>query len=201
MRENRKRVGAQTIPKMSLARYLELIRPIRKLKRFHLVNQDVRGGMVYFRGPAAMRRLTEIVRFHNTGELPSEVAIKGQTLVSDTTVSKDTPNIYMHRALLEDLRGPDSEGWYTSRCPTCAWKGDQVGQKWDDDSTHFRFRETGQFYCHANCEAFEVFRWLEATLADADVVLDASAPASPDLELRKMNAEFDDFAKTLEESQ
>ena len=159
--------------------YLSLSAPIRKLKRFRLCNQEVAGGFVYFNGPAATKRFNEIIRFHNTGERPIEY-IKdkdGNIVRSDSTVTKDTKNIFEYQDCLESVKGPDGAGWYTARCPVCEFKGAELGEIWDDDHTHFRFREEGAFYCHANCDAWEVFRWLDAMLAGVTPNFDkAGAP-------------------------
>lgn len=155
-----------TVPKMGIQQYLTLVQPIRKLKRFRLVNQEIKGGLVYFSDVASMKRLNEIIRFHNDGERPIEYIIdkEGKKVRHDSTVNKDTPNIFEYQDCLESVKGPDSQGWYTARCPVCEFKGAEVGQVWDDTHDHFRFREGGAFYCHANCEAPEVFTWLTAML-------------------------------------
>jgi len=161
---------AQTIPKMEIARYLTLAAPIKKLKRFRLCNQEVSGGYVYFSDAAAVKRLNEMLRFHNTGERPVEYIKdkEGNIVRSDSTVNKDTKNIYEYQDCLESVKGPDGAGWYTSRCPVCEFKGAELGEVWDDDHTHFRFREEGAFYCHSGCEGWEVFRWLDAMLAGVE---------------------------------
>ena len=87
---------------------------------------------------------------------------------SDSTVTKDTKNIFEYQDCLESVKGPDGAGWLTSRCPVCEFKGAQVGEVWDDTHNHFRFREEGAFYCHSNCEGWEVFRWLDAMLAGVE---------------------------------
>lgn len=166
-------VGARyipTVPKMRIARYLEIAAPIKKLKRFRLCNQEVANGLVYFGDAAGIKRLNEILRFHNTGEMPVEYIKdkEGNVMRSDSTVTKDTKNIFEYQDCLESVKGPDGAGWLTARCPVCEFKGAQVGEVWDDDHSHFRFREEGAFYCHANCEGWEVFRWLDSMLAGVE---------------------------------
>lgn len=166
-------VGARyipTVPKMRIARYLDLAAPIKKLKRFRLCNQEVANGLVYFSDAAAIKRLNEMIRFHNTGERPVEYIKdkEGNVMRSDSTVTKDTKNIFEYQDCLESVKGPDGAGWLTSRCPVCEFKGAQVGEVWDDTHNHFRFREEGAFYCHSNCEGWEVFRWLDAMLAGVE---------------------------------
>ena len=118
----------------------------------------------------AVKRLNEMLRFHNTGERPVEYIKdkEGNIVRSDSTVNKDTKNIYEYQDCLESVKGPDGAGWYTSRCPVCEFKGAELGEVWDDDHTHFRFREEGAFYCHSGCEGWEVFRWLDAMLAGVE---------------------------------
>lgn len=155
---------------MRIARYLDLAAPIKKLKRFRLCNQEVANGLVYFSDAAAIKRLNEMIRFHNTGERPVEYIKdkEGNVMRSDSTVTKDTKNIFEYQDCLESVKGPDGAGWLTSRCPVCEFKGAQVGEVWDDTHSHFRFREEGAFYCHSNCEGWEVFRWLDAMLAGVE---------------------------------
>lgn len=175
-------VGARyipTVPKMRIARYLDLAAPIKKLKRFRLCNQEVADGLVYFSDAAAIKRLNEILRFHNTGERPIEYIKdkEGNVMRSDSTVTKDTKNIFEYQDCLESVKGPDGAGWLTARCPVCEFKGAQVGEVWDDTHNHFRFREEGAFYCHSNCEGWEVFRWLDSMLAGVEPNFDkAGAP-------------------------
>ena len=166
-------VGARyvhTVPKMEIARYIDLVAPIRKLKRFRLCNQEVANGYVYFSDAAAIKRLNEILKFNNTGERPVEYIKdkEGKIVRSDSTVNKDTKNIYEYQDCLESVKGPDGAGWYTSRCPVCEFKGAQVGEVWDDTHDHFRFRESGAFSCHSGCEGWEVFTWLDAMLAGVE---------------------------------
>ena len=160
----------KTIPKMEIARYLDLVAPIKKLKRFRLCNQEVSNGFVYFSDTAAIKRLNEILRFNNTGERPVEYIQdkEGKIVRNDSTVTKDTKNIFEYQDCLESVKGPDGAGWYTSRCPVCEFKGAQVGEVWDDTHDHFRFREEGAFSCHSGCEAWEVFTWLDAMLAGVE---------------------------------
>ena len=189
---------AQTIPKMEIARYLTLAAPIKKLKRFRLCNQEVAGGYVYFSDAAAVKRLNEMLRFHNTGERPVEYIKdkEGNIVRSDSTVNKDTKNIYEYQDCLESVKGPDGAGWYTSRCPVCEFKGAELGEVWDDDHTHFRFREEGAFYCHSGCEGWEVFRWLDAMLAGVEPNFDKmSAPTVTN------DNEFDEWLAKKEASE
>ena len=164
---------------MRLTRYLALIQPIRTLKRFRLVNQDVKNGFVYFEGAAGVKRLNEIIHFHNTGERPIELIFdkEGKVVKSDSTITSDTPTDYEDRDCLEGVRGPDGSGWYTSRCPVCEYHGG------DKDKNHFRFRESGAFTCFAGHEGPEVFEWLSALIGERKPNFDqksATIPTLPD---------------------
>jgi len=193
------RDARNSVPKMELAEYLTLVAPIRKLKRFRLCNQEVAAGLVIFTGAAGIKRLSEMIRFHNTGEMPVEYIKdkEGNTMKSDSTVNKDTPKIFEYQDCLESVKGPDSQGWYTARCPVCEFKGAELGEIWDDDHTHFRFREEGAFYCHANCEAWEVFRWLEAMLAGVTPNFERTGAPT----VTSSDTEFDDWLATKEVKQ
>jgi len=170
-------LSLNAVPKMEIARYLDLIQPIRTLKRFRLVNQEVKNGFVYFGDAAAMKRLNEIIRFNNTGERPIEFIVdkEGKVVRNDSTITKDTPNIYEHRDCLDGLKGPDGGGWYTSRCPVCEYHGG------DSDKNHFRFMESGVFSCFAGHEGWEVFEWLTAFIQGRQPVFDKKGSSVPDL--------------------
>ena len=140
---------------MPLALYLSMIEGLRALKRFSLVNQQVRGGYVHFNDVAGIRRLQEILNYHNTGEKPSEMTIKGGKVVND---SKYDLNISQHKDMLMSVRGPDGRGWYKSRCPVCEHGGG------DTEHDHFGFTEEGPFHCLAGCEPWKVIEWFKAML-------------------------------------
>ena len=147
------------IPKVPLAQYLSMVENLRNLKRFALVNQECHGGFVYFRDTAAINRLKELLRYHNTGEKPSEVTIKGGKNMSDKRFDF---TVYQHRDFLMSVRGPDGSGWFTSRCPVCEHNGG------DTDHNHFRFMEAGAFKCFSGCESWKIIEWFNAMLNDRE---------------------------------
>tara|TARA_B100000035_G_C20995152_1_gene552122 strand:+ start:57 stop:581 length:525 start_codon:yes stop_codon:yes gene_type:complete len=147
------------IPKMRLAEYLEKIENLRKFKRFSLVNQHVHDNFVYFPDVAAINVLKELLRYHNTGEMPSDYTTKGGKSVKDT---KFDFTVYEHREFLMSVRGPDGSGWFTSRCPVCEHHGG------DTDHNHFRFIESGAFKCFSGCESWKIIEWFNAMLNDRE---------------------------------
>jgi hypothetical protein len=138
------------VPKVPLESFLMLTRDLRSNPRFHLSNQDVRDGMICFRTPEGFRVLSEAIDFHNTGMLPPSSIYKKK--VSEARMKKlgfDMP------AWIESLesakqRGPDSNGFYTTRCPNCARKGK------DSDSNHLAYTHEGVVHCHAHCKFFDI---------------------------------------------
>lgn len=146
-------------PKVPLSLYLSMVENLRSLKRFALVNQQVKDGFVFFNDVAGIKRLQELLHYHNTGEKPSEMTIKGNKLVND---SKYDLNISKHKDMLMSVRGPDGRGWYKSRCPVCEHKGG------DTEHDHFGFTEEGPFHCLAGCEPRDVIEWFKAMLNDRE---------------------------------
>ncbi len=147
MRENN---SQQSSPKMTFIEYLGLTRGIRKDPRFKLSNQEIINGVVYFRTPAAVRNLQQILDAHNTGTVPeSEVQLQ-QAAAIEWAKKSDGLTVEMTLDALEDVRGPDGSGTYTARCISCAQRGG------DSDSNHLRFHPEKGLHCFAGCFAPEI---------------------------------------------
>tara|TARA_Y100000817_G_C16788360_1_gene513903 strand:+ start:245 stop:700 length:456 start_codon:yes stop_codon:yes gene_type:complete len=132
--------------KVPLRTFLEMTRGISSEKRYALVNQEVIGGFVYFRDAARKKLIKEILDYHQNGLLPPVVAEKRAA----RKANDGDFHIMDHIESLQDVRGPDGEGWHTSRCPSCAHMGG------DGDSNHFRFLENGGFHCFKGCTFVEI---------------------------------------------
>jgi len=149
-----------------------MIEGLRSLKRFSLVNQNIRGGKVFFHDLPSIKRLSELLHYHNTGEKPSDMTIKGGKQVSD---SRYDIVVAEHKDMLASVRGPDGRGWYKSRCPVCEHKGG------DTEHDHFGFTEEGPFKCLAGCEPRDVIEWFKAMLANRQPNFDRSKDAPEEI--------------------
>jgi hypothetical protein len=136
------------VPKVQVESFLRLTCKLRNDPRFHLSSQDVRDGMVCFRPPEGFRVLSEIIIFHNTGWLPpSSIRLKKISKAKMANLGFDMPGWIQS---LESSRGPDSNNFYTSRCPSCARKGK------DSDKNHLAYTHEGVVHCHAHCKFFDI---------------------------------------------
>jgi hypothetical protein len=136
------------VPKMSLRDYLELAGDLKKDPRFNFSNQDLEQGWVKFRSEDRLRMLGHILDYHNTGRLPpSTIKINA---VSESKMEKLGFNFKAWQESLGEVRGPDSNGFYTGQCPSCARRGG------DSDKNHLAFTGEGVVHCYAGCEFFSI---------------------------------------------
>lgn len=172
-----------SFPRMPLAQYLELTRRLRKHSKFHLTNQSVQDGWVYFIGEAAMKRLLEIIHHTNDGLLPSIEKIKNE---ERKKMQGDSINAYEHLDYYEGVKGPDGDGWYTARCPVCEWHGR------DSDHNHFRFTEDGTVHCFVGHTGSEIHEAIRA-------MVEGRPPQFRVPKLKSGPKDLEDFAKEFEE--
>ena len=149
----------QRYRKVRLAEYLEKIENLRKFKRFSLVNQHVDDNFVYFPDVVAINVLKELLRYHNTGEMPSDYTTKGGKRVKDT---KFDFTVYEHREFLMSQRGPDGSGWFTSRCPGSASITVETPTITTLGSLNCAFK------CFSGCESWKIIEWFNAMLNDRE---------------------------------
>lgn len=140
-------------------KYLKLLKEanVRQSKEYALVNQDIRKGVVYFRTAHKMKAFKALLTACETG-FPPETEVYRQK-VSEYNWDKSTDGLTVEIILekVENIRGPGHDGYYTGRCPSCAAKGNAVGQVWDDDSSHFRFNpEDMIIHCFSGCNKFDI---------------------------------------------
>jgi len=138
------------VPKVPLESFLMLTRELRSNPRFHLSNQDVRDGLICFRTPEDFRVLSEIIQYNNEGMLPpSSIRLKKISKAKMANLAFDMPT-WIESLETERSRGPDSSGFYTTRCPSCAKKGK------DSDGNHLAYTHEGVVHCHAHCKFFDI---------------------------------------------
>lgn len=128
--------------------YLDIAGGLRKDPRFVLSNQDIEDGFVKFRTQARLRLLNQLLEFHNHGRLPPST-LKIQA-VSASKMAKLGFNFKAWRDSLGEVNGPDSNGFYTGQCPSCAKRGG------DSDSNHLAFTDEGVVHCYAGCKFFSI---------------------------------------------
>ena len=140
-------------------KYLKLLKDadVRQSKAYALVNQDVSNGVVYFRSSDKMVAFRQLLTASETG-FPPETEVYRKK-VTEYNWDKETDGLTVEIILekVENIRGPGHDGYYTGRCPSCAAKGVEAGQIWDDDSSHFRFNpEDMVIHCFAGCSRFDI---------------------------------------------
>lgn len=149
-------MSTRATPKIPLEEYLDLLERmnITKDPRFMLVNQEVHNGYVYFRTHNAIKAVKELARCWETNTIPEREVLLKQKADKEFEKSVGVPlNDVMTK--LESFRGPDSQGWYSARCPVCAARGG------DSDHNHLRIEpEKGIRYCFAKCDRDDIDIWL-----------------------------------------
>ena len=137
------------VPKMHWRKFQRLAGGLKKDPRFALENQDVENGYVKFRSESRLRLLQQILEHHNTGALP--VSTIKRNAISAAKMEKLGFNMKAFFASLESVRGPDSNGFYTSQCPSCARRGG------DSDKDHLAvIPEEGVVHCFSGCNFYDV---------------------------------------------
>tara|TARA_B100002019_G_scaffold222254_1_gene195120 strand:- start:2063 stop:2521 length:459 start_codon:yes stop_codon:yes gene_type:complete len=133
---------------ISVKEYLSLLTEagVSRSRDFALVNQDVRGGKVYFRSGEQLRNFRSLLEAAETGIIPySELNTKKKTDRAWAEASEGVSTQMVLEAV-ESLSGPNSGGYYLGRCPSCARKNR------DSDHNHFYFNpELKVLGCFASC--------------------------------------------------
>jgi len=136
------------VPKMHWTDYLEIAGGLKKDPRFVLSNQDIENGYVKFRSEKRLRLLTEILEYHNTGRLPvSTIKMKAMT---DAKMKKMGFEFEAFIQSLPNPKGPDGNGFYQTRCPSCAKTGGDTGED------HLCYTMDGVIHCYAGCKFFDI---------------------------------------------
>ena len=157
--------------------YLEMTQGLRGVSRFQLQNQTLKGGKIIFNGAGGRKRLEAIVNFYNKGTVPEGVLLDPYVMaVGDFTVEDLERNV-------DALRGPDDEGYYHGRCPSC-----KALRNGDTGKDHFYANpSTGQMGCFAGCKKKDVKKYIAEKLQpltvgvkDAEVVNTERSDATND---------------------
>lgn len=146
------------VPRMTLTDFFVLAGDLKKDPRFHISNQDWRGGHVYFADLTRLGVLKDIMDYHNFRDESADVVLKGWKPVSTlkrnamTAAKMDKLGFDLKgfMASVERLKGPNSDGFYHARCPSCA----RVGK--DSDYNHCYITEQGVVGCFSGCSFKEI---------------------------------------------
>jgi hypothetical protein len=129
--------------------YLGLIGSLRGITRFQLQNQTLKGGKVVFTGNGGRKRLQAILDYYNTGKTPPGVMLNPYVMA----VGKFTHE--MMKDNVDGLRGPDADGYYHGRCPSCKERGGDTGHD------HFYANpSTGRVGCFYGCKKKDILQYL-----------------------------------------
>ncbi len=103
---------------ISVKDYLSLLTEagVSRSREFALVNQDVRGGKVFFRSGEQLRNFRSLLEAAETGIIPySELNTKKKTDKAWKEASQGVSTQMVLEAV-ESLSGPNSGGYYLGRC-------------------------------------------------------------------------------------
>ena len=131
--------------------YAKLTEGLGNQDSMKLQNLPIKQGKVWFHGPGGRKRLQAILDYYNLGKIPP-----GEMLQTFTTKTGAFSVADMQRTV-EQLRGPNDDGFYHGRCPSCKAKGDAVGEVWDDTGDHFYANpDNGRIGCFSGCKKNEL---------------------------------------------
>lgn len=150
-------------PSIPVIDYLTLLASagVTHSKEYALVNQDVKAGIVYFRSPERALAFKRLLVASEVG-LPPESEFYGRKITQIRWREENKGvSFEMIESKTENFRGPDRDGYYTGRCPSCALKGR------DKDSDHFRFNpEDAVIYCFSGCSKFHIIKAIKGESND-----------------------------------
>ena len=152
--------------------YLDMIDGLGSAQRFSLSNQTKDNGDVLFIGAGGRKRLQTLLDWVNDGTPPSGVYLKSFSVKSaEFTIE----GLKLH---VEALRGPDDEGYYHGRCPSCvAKRGGDTGRD------HFYANPSlNKIGCFAGCKKYEVLEFFKETKVSPQETPQTSLPLSVSVE-------------------
>ena len=131
--------------------YAKLTEGLGNQDSMKLQNLPIKDRKVWFHGPGGRKRLQAILDYYNLGKIPP-----GEMLQTFTTKTGAFGVADMQRTV-EELRGPNDDGYYHGRCPSCKAKGEAVGEVWDDTADHFYANpDNGRIGCFSGCKKNEL---------------------------------------------
>jgi len=159
--------------------YLEMIDGLGSAQRFGLSNQTLDNGFVVFNGAGGRKRLQTILDWFNDAKPPSGVYLKSYSVkAGEFTVE----GLQTH---VESIRGPDDDGFYHGRCPSCVEK-----RGGDTGKDHFYANpNTGQVGCFAGCKKKEVLSFFKETQVSSEETVQTTLPTQT-LSVSTQNAEL-----------
>jgi len=121
--------------------FFEMTEGLSSQSAFALNHYPISEGKVWFFGAGGRKRLQEILDYHNDGVLPSGVMLESYSAKAGSFTAQD-----LQRSV-EDLRGPNDDGYYHGRCPCCQMRGG------DTNKDHFYANpDEGKLGCFAGCK-------------------------------------------------
>lgn len=140
--------------------YLKLLKDanVRQSKEYALVNQSVNDGFVYFRSADKMVAFRQLLTASETGLPPESEVYRKKATEYNWDKETDGLTVDFVLSVVENIKGPGYDGFYTGRCPSCA-KNSR-----DADSNHFRFNpEEMVIHCFAGCSRFDIVGAINAS--------------------------------------
>ena len=130
-------------------------------------------GKIWFYGPGGRKRLQAIFDYNNLGKIPP-----GEMLQTYNTKVGAFGVADMQRTIA-NLRGPNDDGYYHGRCPSCKEKGEAVGQVWDDTGDHFYANpDSGAIGCFSGCKKNELIASVTKVSEEPAIVLPNTSEGS-----------------------
>lgn len=121
--------------------FFEMTQGLSSQSAFALNHYPISEGKVWFFGAGGRKRLQEILDYHNDGVLPSGVMLESYSAKAGSFAVQDL------QRTVEDLRGPNDDGYYHGRCPCCQVRGG------DTNKDHFYANpDEGKLGCFAGCK-------------------------------------------------
>jgi hypothetical protein len=114
--------------------------------RFALVNQDVEDGYVKFRTEERLRLLNQLLLWHNHGVLPAST-LKTHA-ISKAKMKKLGFDFAEFVQSLENVTGPNEQGYMRARCPTC--------EDGDEKMHGLSFNLEGAIHCFRGCSYMKI---------------------------------------------
>jgi len=146
--------------------YAKLTEGLGNQDSMKLHNLPIKQGKVWFHGPGGRKRLQAILDYYNLGKIPP-----GEMLQTFTTKTGAFSVADMQRTV-EELRGPNDDGYYHGRCPSCKSKGEAVGEVWDDTGDHFYANpDNGRIGCFSGCKKNELIASVISVPEEPTIVL------------------------------
>jgi len=146
--------------------FLEMREGLGSAPRFSLSNQTKENRDILFIGAGGRKRLQALLDWFNDGTPPSGVYLKSFSVKSGEFTLDGL------KAHVEALRGPDDEGYYHGRCPSCVEK-----REGDTGRDHFYANiSLNKIGCFAGCKKYEVLKFFKETKVSSEETVQTTLP-------------------------